>query len=88
MWQTYGDQGLAVLAISNQNIPTILGFGDDQGSTFPLIHEAATYEAYEDPGPGNYALEIVIDRDGNVAFAAHGSTVPELEDVIVPLLAE
>ncbi len=77
-----------MLAISNQSVPTILGFGDDQGSTFPLVLEAATYEGYEDPGPGYYALEIVLDRTGTVRFAAHGSPVAELEGVIVELLAE
>lgn len=41
---------------------------------------------YDDPGAGNFALEIIVDRQGIVRFADHGSTTEELEAVIEPLL--
>lgn len=72
--------------MSNQSVKRIVDFGDQMGSTFPLVRDSTTYEMYEDPGPGNFALEIIIDRDGIVRFAEHGSTTDELEAAIVPLL--
>ena len=64
----------------------MVAFGDEHGSTFPLVRDATTYGMYDDPGPGNYALEIIVDREGIVRFAKHGSTTEELEDVLAPFL--
>lgn len=66
----------------------IVAFGDAQGSTFPLVRDDTTYDMYDDPGAGNFALEIIVDREGIVRFAEHGSTTEELEAAVVPLLAE
>ncbi len=43
---------------------------------------------YDDPGPGNFALEIIVDREGIVRFAEHGSTTAGLEAAVTPLLAQ
>ncbi len=77
-----------VLALGKEAVPRMLEFGQENGSTFPILMDDTTYQAYEDPGPGNYALEVVVDREGIVRFAEHGSTVEELRGVIEPLLAE
>ena len=75
-----------MLAQSDQPVPRIVGFGDEQGTTFPLVRDDTTYSAYEDPGPGNFALEIIVDRDGIVRFAQHGSTTEELAEALESLL--
>ncbi len=67
-----------MLAQSDQPVQRIVDFGDEQGSTFPLVRDDTTYNAYENPGPGNYALEIIVDQQGIVRFAKHGSTTEEL----------
>ena len=77
-----------MLAQSDQSVARIVAFGVEYGSTFPLVRDETTYEMYEDPGPGNFALEVIVDRQGIVRFAEHGSTTEELEAAIVPLLAE
>lgn len=61
-------------------------FAADNGSTFPIVAEESTYERYMDPGPGNYSLEIIADREGIVRFAAHGSSNGQLISEIIPWL--
>lgn len=77
-----------MLAQSDQSVDRIVAFGVEYGSTFPLVRDATTYEMYDDPGPGNFALEVIVDREGIVRFAQHGSSTEELEAAIVPLLSE
>lgn len=86
LWQVYRDQGLLVLAIGYEPVPKIQQFVDDNGSTFPIVLENGSYDRYQNPGPGNYSLEILIDRDGVVRFAAHGTDVADLIAEIEPLL--
>lgn len=76
------------LAQSDQSVQRIVDFGDEQGSTFPLVRDDTTYDMYDDPGPGNFALEVIVDREGIVRFAEHGSTTAGLEAAVKPLLAE
>ena len=75
-----------MLAIGHENVPLMQAFAADNGSTFPIVVEESSYERYEDPGPGNYSLEIIIDRDGIVRFAEHGSSTAELITALEPLL--
>lgn len=77
-----------MLAQSDQSVERIVAFGVEYGSSFPLVRDETTYEMYEDPGPGNFALEVLVGRDGIVRFVEHGSSTDELEDAIVPLLSE
>lgn len=88
LWQGYRDEGLLFLAQSDQTVERIVDFGDAQGSTFPLVRDNTTYEMYDNPGPGNFALEVIVDREGVVRFAEHGSTAAELEAAVKPLLDE
>ena len=75
-----------MLAQSDQSVERIVNFGNQQGSTFPLVRDATTYDMYENPGPGNFALEIIVDPDGIVRFAERGSTTAELEAAVLRLL--
>jgi len=77
-----------MLAQSDQSVERIVAFGVEYSSTFPLVRDATTYEMYDDPGPGNFALEVIVDREGIVRFAQHGSSTEELEASIVALLEE
>lgn len=77
-----------MLAQSDQSVERIVAFGVEYSSTFPLVRDETTYEMYDDPGPGNFALEVLVGRDGIVRFVKHGSNTEELEDAIVPLLSE
>lgn len=75
-----------MLANSDQSVERMVNFGDEQGVSFPLVRDDTTYEMYEDPGPGNFALEVIVDRDGIVQFVEHGSSTEELEAALRPLL--
>ena len=77
-----------MLAQSDQSVERMVTFGAEYGSTFPLVRDDTTYEMYDDPGPGNFALEVIVDREGIVRFAEHGSSTEALEAAVVSLLSE
>jgi peroxiredoxin len=86
LWQALGGRGFALLGLGEEDIPKMTAWAEERGATFPLLADDTTYERYDDPGPGNYALEVVVDREGIVRFVDHGSTTAELAAQIEPLL--
>jgi hypothetical protein len=72
IWQEFIDQDFIVLGISNQSIPEIQQFIEDQGITFPVLHDDANvYHDYNLPGGQSpYPRDFVVDQQGILQYAS------------------
>jgi hypothetical protein len=60
-----------VIGISNEPISTITKFIEDQGITFPVLHDVSgIYSDYNIPGRQSpYPRDFIIDKNGVIQFA-------------------
>ena len=89
LWQTYRDQGLVVLGVSDESIPTIEQFVNDQGLTFPVLRDnrGSVYNQYSiSGGLSPYPRDYIIDRDGVVRYTNTEYDVRTMELIIEGLL--
>ena len=73
---------MVVLGLSNEEFSRVDGFGQENNITFPLLLHNSSINPYGVPLDGNFAVEVVLDRQTNVAFAGVGSTAESLIPVI------
>jgi len=62
-----------VIGISNEPIATIQDFIEDQGITFPVLHDnSGVYSSYNLPGSSSpYPRDFILDANGVVRLAKH-----------------
>ncbi|MCA9709353.1 MAG: hypothetical protein KDK70_26160 [Myxococcales bacterium] len=75
-----------VLGLSEEDFLRVDGFGRDNGITFPLLLHNNSINPYGVPLDGNFAVEVVVDRQGKVAYAGVGSTAQSLIPIIESVL--
>lgn len=73
---------MVVLGLSNEEFMRVDGFGQENDITFPLLMHNSPINPYGVPLDGNFAVEVVLDRQGNVAYAGVGSTAQGLIPII------
>ncbi|MFQ6613273.1 MAG: redoxin domain-containing protein [Fidelibacterota bacterium] len=71
IWQEFRDQGFNVIGISNEPVATIQNFIQDQGITFPILHDDnGIYQQYNIPGGQSpYPRDYLLDRNGIIRMA-------------------
>lgn len=77
---------MIVLGLSEEEFLRVDGFGQDNNITFPLLLNNNPVNPYGVPLDGNYAVEVVLDREGKVAHASVGSTAENLIPIIESVL--
>lgn len=88
--ENYGEQGLTVLGISDEDEtvvkPYLAQYGSDMAYTVALDPEGATQKKYlEGYGIEGIPWAFLLDRAGNVAWVGH-PMAPELETELKKLL--
>lgn len=65
------NDGLQVVGISNEPLSVIEDFIEDQGITFPVLHDqASVYQHYNIPGSSSpYPRDFVLDAENTVRLA-------------------
>lgn len=75
-----------MLGLSEEDFGRVDGFGQDNNITFPLLLHNSSINPYGVPLDGNFAVEVILDRAGNVAFAGTSSTAESLVPIIESVL--
>lgn len=95
LWQKYKDQGLKVIALdaSSNDIPyptQVADYVDYLGPTYPAGIESQTFTyaefaAYYE-GSNPFPIDIIIDKNGNIAYISREYDMATMEAIIVDLL--
>jgi hypothetical protein len=90
IWREYQDEEFIVLGISSERIADIQDFIEDQGITFPVLHDPIfLYYEYNLPGGQSpYPRDFVVDRDGIIQYANPefdpGGMIQVIESLLYP----
>ena len=102
-WRKYRDRGLVVVglnpggrggirgAASTDDIAGVQRFTDHLGVTFPVgLEESGSYRRFAEnfAGANPFPVDVIVDRDGTIAYIAREYDPAAMEDVITRLLAE
>lgn len=86
IWQPYASSGVMVFGLSEEDFNRIDGFGQENDLTFPLLLNNNPVNPYGVPLDGNYAVEVVLDREGKIIYSGVGSSpealLPAIESVL------
>lgn len=90
IWHEFQDQGVTVLGISSQPIGTIQQFIEDQGITFPVLHDINnTYSHYNlQGGQSPFPRDFIIDTEQIIRFANNEYDPGTMITVIEQLLGD
>lgn len=75
-----------ILGLSEEDFNRVDGFGQENNITFPMLLNNNPVNPYGVPLDGNYAVEVVLDREGKVIYSGLGSTAETLIPVIESVL--
>ncbi|MEM9457389.1 MAG: hypothetical protein AAGF11_24630 [Myxococcota bacterium] len=75
-----------ILGLSEEDFVRVDGFGQENNITFPMLLNNNPVNPYGVPLDGNYAVEVVLDREGKVVYSGLGSTAQTLLPVIESVL--
>jgi hypothetical protein len=88
IWQQYRDEDFVLLGISDQPLAVILPFIEDQGVTFPILHDiSGVYHDYNLPeGQSPFPRDFIVDQRGTIRYANveydPGAMVIEIESLL------
>ncbi len=71
-----------MLGLSQEEFARVDGFAQDNGITFPMLMHNSSINPYGVPLDGNFAVEVIVDRQGKVAYAGQSSTAESLLPII------
>ena len=77
---------MVVLGLSEEGYDRIDGFGQENDITFPLLMHNSSINPYGVPLDGNFAVEVVVDRQNRVHHAGVGQTAQNLLTIIQSVL--
>lgn len=74
----------------NESVSTLAAFVDQTGVSFPILRDDTTYFDYGNPDGAisPFPLDVIIDRDGNIAYLRREFDADAMIMTIDRLLAE
>jgi hypothetical protein len=102
-WRKYRDRGLVVVglnpggrggirgAASTDDIAGVQRFTEHLGVTFPVgLEESGSYRRFAEnfAGANPFPVDVIVDRDGTIAYIAREYDPAAMEDVLTRLLAD
>jgi len=94
-WSKYKDQGLEVVALNAhdqlEQIGEVKEFCGTLGISFPAgLEETKTYQALTQNfvGPNPFPVDVIVGKDGKIAYVTREYDPEAITEVIEKLLAE
>jgi len=87
IWQRFRNRGVSVLGIDFQeSLPPLLNFIEEYKLTYPILRDTAGV-VFRDYGLIFFPTNVLLDRDGRVAWVEEGFNIPRLAHLIDSLTA-
>lgn len=82
----YEADGGIVVGIGHQPVERIVPFIEELEVTFPILLQEDSKLRFADPGPGNWALDVVLDQEGTIVHSCHGDNIDNFVSLFESLL--